>query len=661
MLTAKPVSKVWQQFETEKKAGKTTWLPDFSYAGFEQGKVAPEVSGKVFKVSDFGAFPDDLKDDRIAIQRAVKAASKNGGGIVLFAKGRYLVNTTMQNRGVIKVESDNIIIKGAGSMRGGTVIHAVEPYGGKTPHLTKRLYFGKSIFLFQSKDEVKSISKRKVLCKVVSDSPRETFSINVDNADSLKAGQEVYLYALNKAIHIEMIKPYAVDEKWTTITQNKAYAVEMHVIKGISSNRVIFNEPLRYNIKAKHKWELRELRPIKNVGVEDISFIGNSYHRYKHHRSGYDDSGWAFIKMKGVKDAWVRRCSFINCNQNVYVAMSMNVTLMNLIFAGNKGHHIARSVYLNYGVLAGLMDDRAGFDHGPSLNWGCTGTVFWRCKGKSPIDSHAGRPYVTLFDNITATGFQSSGGKRDYPQHLRFMVIWNMKNTLDKKIKYDFWKKNSNNCFLNPIIVGMHGKDISFVENKLELLESFGTPVEPESLYEAQLKLRLGELPDWIKEARRENQKIAKQKLPEYYDRNNPESKIFFYKKKFKVDDLLDYVTKLSLQMYNSKLFTYKLSDKSLEMDTDCGYVRNTLYSLLYCIYQHKRYNGSISATQSRIDGKKYICFEIKSGKIKNPLDLSLDPYFKDAEKYVEILKGKLKFIKSDKHMGFELFVPQTY
>ena len=167
--------------------------------------------------------------------------------------------------------------------------------------------------------------------------------------------------------------------------------------------------------------------------------MGSSYHRYKHHRSGYDDSGWAFVKMKGVVDGWVRRCSFINCNQTVYVAMSANVSMLNLIFAGNKGHHIFRCSFLSYGVLAGLTDDRAGFDHGPSLNWGCTGTVYWRCKGKSPIDSHAGRPYVTLFDNISAPGFHSSGGYRDYPQHLRFMVVWNMFNTNDKEVEYDFW------------------------------------------------------------------------------------------------------------------------------------------------------------------------------------------------------------------------------
>ncbi len=657
-VDAAPVSKLWQQYEAEKKAGKTTWLPDFSYAGYQRGESEPETTGKIFNVTDFGAFPDDLKDDRQAIQKAINAAEKNGGGIVFLPKGRYLVNTTMATRGMIKVKSGNIIIKGAGSTAGGTVIHTIEPYGGGHPHLTRRLYFGESVFLIRSVPEDKSITTRKTLTEVTGDAPRETFSLNVNNTKLLKPGQIVYLYALNKAIHTEMIKPYSVDPTWTTITQNKAYAVEIHRIKAIDGKQVKFFEPLRYNIRAEHGWTLRQYQPISNVGVEDICFMGNSYHRYKHHRSGYDDSGWAFIKMKGVTDGWVRRCSFINCNQTVLVAMSLNVSLLNLIVAGNKGHHIARSTFLNYGVFAGLMEDRAGFDHGPSLNWGCTGTVFWRCKGNSPIDSHAGRPYVTLFDNISAPGFNSSGGKRDYPQHLRFMVVWNMENTKDKQIEYDFWVKGKNNCFLNPIITGIHGKPIGFVKEKLEILESPGTTVKPESLYEAQLKLRLNKLPAWISAAKHTQRALEKQNLPEYYDRNNPASKPFLYKTTFKVDDLLQYATTLSLQMYNSKLFTYKLADKSLTMHTDRGFARNTLYSLMYCIYQHKRYDDTIAASETSVGGKKFIKFIIQSGKTDKIVDLSQDPYYLDARKFAAVIGGNVKFIPDKSRMVFEVLLP---
>ena len=40
------------------------YLPDFSYAGFENGNSPlPTASGQVIRVADFGAVPDDGKDD----------------------------------------------------------------------------------------------------------------------------------------------------------------------------------------------------------------------------------------------------------------------------------------------------------------------------------------------------------------------------------------------------------------------------------------------------------------------------------------------------------------------------------------------------------------------------------------------------------------------
>ncbi|MEI8087514.1 MAG: DUF4955 domain-containing protein, partial [Paludibacter sp.] len=52
---------------------------------------------------------------------------------------------------------------------------------------------------------------------------------------------------------------------------------------------------------------------------------------------------------------------------------------------------------------------------------------------------------------------------------------------------------------VKPNIIGMYGDSISFVKEHLGLYESHGKPVAPESLYEAQLELRLGKLPNWIK------------------------------------------------------------------------------------------------------------------------------------------------------------------
>ena len=65
-----------------------------------------------------------------------------------------------------------------------------------------------------------------------------------------------------------------------------------------------------------------------------------------------------------------------------------------------------------------------------------------------------------------------------------------------------------------PFIVGFHGNSVTFNENTLEVLESNGSPVEPESLFEAQLALRLGKLPIWLNTLRKEWESFRKISLP---------------------------------------------------------------------------------------------------------------------------------------------------
>jgi hypothetical protein len=64
--------------------------------------------------------------------------------------------------------------------------------------------------------------------------------------------------------------------------------------------------------------------------------------------------------------------------------------------------------------------------------------------------------------------------------------------------------------------VGLHGKPVKLREDSVEANECPGAPVNPESLYEAQLGLRLGKLPDWVGSARKEWEGIRALELPPY-------------------------------------------------------------------------------------------------------------------------------------------------
>ncbi|HAI13540.1 MAG TPA: hypothetical protein DCM28_17675 [Phycisphaerales bacterium] len=656
------VSPTWETYVKQKQQGVVTDTPDYSWAGYARGeKAIPVAVGKRFDVADFGAIPDDLLDDRDAIQKAIDAAAEKGGGVVTFHAGRYLVNTDMNDRGTIRIESSNIVLKGAGSREGGTIIHQIQPFGKGDPYDMRRMHLGDNVLLIHSRDEEKRLSTKPVFCKVTGDAGRETYSLTVDAVDQLAVGQRVYLYAMNRQVIDEAVKPFTIHEDWTTTTQNKAYIVEIHQIAALDGKKVTFAEPIRYDIFAKHNWELREHQPIENVGVEDIAFMGNHWHPYKHHRSGMDDSAWAMIKIKGVANSYVRRCSFINVSQSLYISLSSYVTAMNITQAGNTSHHSPRVSFYTYGVLAGLIDDQAASTHGPSLNAGTVGTVFWRWKGKDgSIDSHAGRPFTSLYDCVEATCIHSSGGRRSYPQHLRQLMLWNVKMDADKPLHYDFWMPEKNNVFVMPNIVGMHGSPVTFNMDHVGMVESNGKAVLPQSLYEAQLALRLGKLPAWVSDVQQEQKQLESQPLVKFYDRNDPNSPTWFYPETFNVNDMLGYLTKLSLKMFNTKLYTYRITDDKATLHTDQSFVRQTLYALMNAIYQHHNTGNTITAQPMSINGKPGIEFVITSGQLSKPVtDLQADELVVAAHAMANRIGGKIQLKQSDSQIQFVVRIPQ--
>jgi|GEM_PF-689428 len=50
---------------------------------------------RVFDVTDFGAVPNDRAFDTSSVQAALRAAAKNGGGIILFPRGRYQITEAL--------------------------------------------------------------------------------------------------------------------------------------------------------------------------------------------------------------------------------------------------------------------------------------------------------------------------------------------------------------------------------------------------------------------------------------------------------------------------------------------------------------------------------------------------------------------------------------
>jgi hypothetical protein len=81
-------------------------------------EVLAEPSGVRFDVGDYGARPDDGKNDLAGVSKALAACGKRGGGAVVFSKGRYDLTLPARRRGAYFVLKDvkGMTIEGNGAV-----------------------------------------------------------------------------------------------------------------------------------------------------------------------------------------------------------------------------------------------------------------------------------------------------------------------------------------------------------------------------------------------------------------------------------------------------------------------------------------------------------------------------------------------------------------
>jgi hypothetical protein len=205
----------------------------------------------------------------------------------------------------------------------------------------------------------------------------------------------------------------------------------------------------------------------------------------------------------------------------VYLRDSVACSILENRFVGNMGHYdVAIRSNCTFNMM-GLTEEMSSAQHGASTGNRSAGTVVWRWNmiKTATVDSHGNGPYATLIDRVDGGTMTRSGGPApSFPNHMRWMVFWNFFYDSDDEQPINFWNyvKGKEAKFVKPLFVGLHGKPVKLKEDSVEANECPGAPVTPESLYEAQLGLRLGKLPDWVESARKEWEKVKAVELPPY-------------------------------------------------------------------------------------------------------------------------------------------------
>ena len=543
-------------FDDFVKGSEDNMLLDFSYAGYNYGESAPpEASSlgyKVYDVTDYGAIPNDGKSDRDAFLACVEAATgvkfaasdknltlahkEKANAIVYFPEGEFILHTEADNHTVngvtysrtIQIRAGNFVLRGAG--RDKTILVMQDK---NLPTDEKTLYSSPLMIDFKHNSGLGSNDNGVTIdIPVTKNAAKGTFAVEVGSTAGLSEGRWVCLSVQNNdpnyvAKELEAGAPTA-DElaRMTDIVNNGVKVYEYHQIKKVEGNVVTFYEPIHHEVDiqytaftdaTKHyNWKLLSFPHYENVGIEDLTFKGDAKDKFVHHGSWEDDGAFKPLGMTRLVNSWLRRVRFTSVSEACSVTNCSNVSVYDIHFNGRRGHSSIRSQVSTRVFIGATIDEangylidspsvfqeKAGQYHAVGVSKPSMGTVLWRNAwgSDSCFESHATQPRATLIDCCRGGWMKSrqGGDENQVPNHLADLTVWNFES-LTSQANFNWWDHSSRWWkFLPPIVAGFHGESVSFDESQMKINFSNGMPVNPESLYEAQLENRLGHVPAWL-------------------------------------------------------------------------------------------------------------------------------------------------------------------
>lgn len=556
----------WQHFKT----GENNVLPDYSYAGYNHGESAPQgafsLGYQVINVKErMTAKNMTAREALISILQEKGMTKVNGTNklnanakiVIYFPAGDYVLHNDDDNT------RDESKQKDAVDSKNNNVSSGIEIYGGnfvikgdgpdktrlimETPNLPtsiSNLSSSPILLAIKHTNGPNNAGNSPKLASVTENAKRGDFTVKVSGTTEISSGQwvQLRLRSGDRELVKKEIGPIALNENWAiakapiSINQSSddLYGVkitEFHQVKSAANGKITFYEPIMHDIDIKYNdtegWEIRTYKYLENVGIEDLSFVGNALDGYAHHGEGHAEQakvGWQYdgaykpLLLQRVVNSWVRNVHFESVSEALTFAESANSSAYDIRISGKRGHSAVRSQGSSRVFIGKVRDESAGNDvygkscqgqfHGCGVSKPSVGTVLWNVTwgNDACFESHATQPRATLIDNCSGglVYYRAGGDENEVPNHLGDLTLWNLNVTgTDSHASNFAWWSDSDTWWkiFPPIVVGTHGMNVKFSgkeQQQVTYEESTGMKVSPESLYEAQLRERLGYVPGWL-------------------------------------------------------------------------------------------------------------------------------------------------------------------
>ncbi len=514
----------------------THYLPDFSYAGFANGaRAVPAATGRIVRVAEFGAKPDDGIDDSDAVLAAIAAANGIRGPVrIRFEAGRYRISE------VLRIERSDIVIQGAGSGPGGTTIAFPLPLAqvetGKSldelrqylrKHDKRQVEPDANIDSYFSEYSwsagfiwVQKPGTRPAPYLTEFDPPIETLAdisagkrgantVQVTTAASLSAGDVLQIHWTNTvgpdAAIIDSIYGEDVEvgsHHWSF--PERPLVRQTTRIERIDGNTVTLSDALLHDVREDLPASFAGWSHLVNVGIEDLHLEFPVAPWFGHHM----ERGYNGIYLTSAFDSWVRNVRITNADSGILTYNSANLTLQDIVTDGSRPAHYGVHMGNVHNVLAERVVVFNPVLHSLTFNTQSTKCVYkdatvWN---SAVLDQHAGSNHQNLFDNVTlyvearrvddqakVTVFDGSGAGYWQPGHGAFNTAWNLNVLITSGASSD------ETVLVEGLdegpaarIVGLHGNRALQLDYRPEpYVESLNSRIASiPSLYDYQLEMR---------------------------------------------------------------------------------------------------------------------------------------------------------------------------
>jgi fibronectin type 3 domain-containing protein len=479
LVSEGPSGLVYTPYANEGQSNVVNTVPDFSRAGYGGGGVAiPFVSAAV-------TIDDGPGDDTALIQGAIDQLSSlpmgpdGFRGALLIRAGDYTVSSTLE------INASGVVIRGEGQQEaGGTRITYTATNESDLFHVHGN-----------SGPSTVGGSMRSIVDTYV---PVGARTLSLDDTSPFAPGDLIRLTNTVNQAWIEAIGMDAVSPAWTPAEFELEF---FRYIESVDGNQITLDAPIIQAVEAQYGGGTLERLSfngaLENVGIENIrlesTFISDTD----------EDHGWEAIEMKRVRNGWVRQvtgryfgkgliliedssqfvtvedCAFLDPKSQTtgarkysfYVDDASYVLVQRCFTRGGRHDYVSGSKTSGPNVFVDSLATQASNDIGPHFRY-ATGELYDNIKSNNDINvqnrfnsgtSHGWSGAQVMFWNVEANNVRS-----DAPTGA---MNWSI-GTVGNKADGNFGSASAAEPF--------------------GIWESEGVPVQPRSLYYAQLAERLG-------------------------------------------------------------------------------------------------------------------------------------------------------------------------